>query len=132
MGIVEQARLDIQQILGNSNDFGVSLTLFAPTSPVTELTIVGTIKKHHTMYHEYGMPARSKANTVNATCTVSMLTLDENNYPYLNAEHRADFKGHKVSWIDSTGNEILYAVNQFYPDYQTGSVTLELGYYGTN
>jgi hypothetical protein len=132
MGIVEQARLDIQQILGNSNDFGVSLTLFAPTSPVTELTIVGTIKKHHTVFDELGVPTRSKANTVNASCTVSMLTLDENNYPYLNANHRADFKGHKVSWADSTGNTIMYVVEQWFPDYQTGSVSFELTYYGTN
>lgn len=128
MGIIEQARLDMQQILGNSNDFGVSLTLLAPTSPVTTLEIVGTVKKHHIRFDEIGMPVRTSGNTVNATVTVSMLTLDEAEYPYLTAAKRADFKGHKVSWIDSTGNDVTYIVNQWYPDYLTGSVSLELAY----
>jgi hypothetical protein len=130
MGLFEQIQADIKSILENTSDFGVPITLTANDSPATVVNVKGTIKKHHTVYDDMGMPARTKGNTVNATCSVSMLSLNAVSYPYLNAEGRVSFKNHKATWSDATGNSIEYIVKEWYPDYQTAMIALELAFNG--
>lgn len=131
MGLIEQVRLDVQSIRGNPNDFGQLLTLIAPTSPETVINIYGTARKNHTQMDEFGLKVRSKGNTIYASCTVSMLTLNENNYPYRDSEEKTTFKGHRVNWTDISG-EYNYEVNEWEPNENAGEVVLKLGFYGTD
>jgi hypothetical protein len=128
MGLVEQIQRDIQSIRGNKSDFGVDITLTAPTSPLTVAVITGTTKKHHTIMDEMGMPARNKANVINATCTVPTLSLDAVDYPYRTAGNRVSFKNHIVSWAD-IATTWTYKVEEWYPNEQTGEIVLILGFY---
>lgn len=136
MGLIEQIQKDIQGITSNTNDFGVPLTFEAPTSPVTIVTVAGTVKKHHLTFDEFGAPIRGKANVLNATCSVSALTLNAATYPYTITDAdgvvKAYFKGHKVTWADVSGVPQTYIIDQWYPDDQTGMIVLILGEYGTN
>lgn len=128
MGLFEQIQRDIKSIVTNLNDFGVPIILTAPTIPITTVTVAGTIKKHHLTYDEFGnVKASINANVTNATCSVSALTLNAENYPYRNAENLVTFKGHKATWTDVSGLPITYAVNQWFPDAQTGMIVLILG-----
>jgi len=132
MGLVGQIQKDIQSIRGNPAGFGVSVLFEAPTSPVATATIYCTTKKHHTVFDEFGQQVRNKANTLNASVTVSTLSLNDANYPYRNNDARISFKGHYVTWADVTGTPIKYAVNEWLPNEQTGEIVLILGLYGTN
>lgn len=119
---------DIQSILNNKADFAIDIVLTAPTSPVTVITTQGTVKKHHTTMDELGMPARTKGNTINATCTVSTVSLDAASYPYRNSEERVSFLNHIVLWVDISGTW-TYKVEEWLPDEVTGNIVLILGFY---
>ena len=77
---------------------------------------------------ELGNMVRGKGNAINATLTVSALTLDALNYPYRDSEGRVTFKNHKVVWADINA-EYTYLVNEWYPDEITGNISLQLGFY---
>ena len=129
MGLTEQIQQDLLAITTNANDFGISLTFTAPTSPVTVVTTTGTAKRHHLEFDEMGMV---KGNALNATCTVSELALRALSYPVRNIDGKVTFKDHLVAWTDVTGSPITYIVNEWYPDETTGLIVLILGEYGSN
>ncbi len=129
MSLTTQIQQDALDITTNLNDFGVSLTFTAPTSPIMVITVGGTIKKHHTDLDELG---QVRGNSLNASCTVSELALNAVNYPVRNANGQVTFKGHLVSWTDITGSEIKYAINEWHPDNKTGLIVLILGNYAAN
>lgn len=126
MGLIAQIQSDIQSIRTNTNDFAVSITLTATDSPATSVTTAATVRKHHTQMNELGIPARNKGNTIQASCTVSTLALDELNYPYRNNGDRVTFKNHKVSFSDIAGNW-NYKVEEWYPNEMLGEIVLILG-----
>lgn len=126
MGLMDTIAQDIKSILTNTNDFGVNITLYAPTSPQKVVTVGGTVKKHHLTFDENGMV---KGNVKNATCTVSELSLNAANYPVRNANGEVTFEGHRVSWSDVNGTAITYAVNEWWPDERLGVLVLILGDY---
>ena len=128
MGLIQTIQRDIQRVLGNTTEFAQSVTLIAPTSPITSVTTTGTVKKHHTVTDELGNKVRARGNTINATLTVSTLTLNALNYPYRDSNGRVTFKGHKVAWTDVNA-EYVYLVNEWYPDEVTGNISLELAFY---
>lgn len=127
MGLIDQIRLDVREILSNSNDFAVDIKLTAPTSPATILLTKGTIKKHHTVYDETGVPVRAMGNTINVTCTVSTLNLDDANYPYRLDTGRVSMKNHKVQFSDVSG-DYTYLVEEWLPNELTGNIVLILVY----
>jgi len=129
MGLTEQIQQDLLAITTNANDFGVSLTFTAPTSPVIVVTTTGTAKRHHLEFDEMGMV---KGNSLNATCTISELALRALSYPVRNTNGDVTFKGHLVTWTDITGSAITYAINEWFPDETTGLIVLILGDYGAN
>ena len=132
MGLVEQIQRDIQSIRSNKSDFGIDITLTAPTSPLTVAVITGTAKKHHTTMDELGLPVRNKGNVINATVTVPTLSLIAANYPYRTDADRVSFKNHLVSWSDVSGTW-NYEVKEWYPNELYGEIVLILGFYnGSN
>lgn len=129
MGLEDIIRNDILAIRTNTNDFGTAITFQAPTSPVTTATIVGKVNKHHLVFDAMGMV---KANVLNGSVSVSMLSLTAASYPFRNSEGRVTFKGHMVTWTDVTGLPQTYVIEEWYPDEVTGLLTLILGEYGAN
>ena len=125
MGINEQIQQDLLQILTNPNELEV-IILTAPTSPLTVLSTFGTSKHHHTDFNELGMVS---GNRDNATCTVSILALQNANYPFL-TKGVCDFRNHLVTLIDSLGTN-YYEVSEWYPDEGQGLIVLKLDDYSS-
>lgn len=125
MGLMEQIKADIYQIVTNSNDFGVTLTFVAPTAET--ITVVGTAKKHRIQYDEYGVP-KTGTNTKNVSCSVAVDSLT--GYPYRNGEGEIDLAGHLVTWTDAMTVPIQYQVSEWYPDETVGLIVIILGEYG--
>lgn len=123
MGILDQARLDMQQITGNSSDFGVSISFTAPTSETA--TVIGFHTKHHMAYTEEG----ERINHKTASIAVAEKLLTDEGYPTRNAAGEIDFSGHLVSVVDSTGNSKDYICEQWFPDEALGLIVLILGGY---
>lgn len=123
MGILDQARLDMQQITGNTSDFGVSISFTAPTSETA--TVVGFHTKHHMAYTEEG----ERINHKTASVAVSETALTDLNYPTRNASDEVNFEGHLVSVPDSTGSVKQYVCEQYFPDEALGLIVLILGDY---
>lgn len=123
MGLLDQARLDMQQITSNSADFGVSISFTAPTSETA--TVIGFHTKHHLAYTEDG----EKINHKTASIAVSETLLTDENYPTRNASDEVHFEGHLISVSDSTGSTKNYVCQQWFPDEALGLIVLILGDY---
>ncbi len=129
MGLNDQIRNDILSITTNTNEFGVPITFTAPTSPTTVRTVNGTIKKHRLEFDEFGQP---KENVKSTTCSVSILAFNNASYPARNNDGVIDFTDHLAAFADVSGIATTYAVNQWFPDEQTGLIVFILGDYGTD
>lgn len=123
MGIIAQARLDINDIVTNANDFGVTLVFEAPTSPVTIKTIIGTGKHISLKFDELGMV---QGRGSNATCTVTEAALIAASYPYKDGNGNITFERHKVTMTDATATGV-YMVDTWTPDKTLGLIVLEMG-----
>ena len=120
MNLTDQARLDLQQITGNGNDFGVDITLTAPTAET--ITVKGLNTKHHTGFALDGV----RVNTKTASVAVAEAFLVAP-YPVRNANGEVAMLNHKVDVKDSTGNLKNYIVRECFPDEELGLIVLILG-----
>lgn len=128
MGLVAQAQADILNITTNLNDFGVSILFTNPnTSPSSAATVVGIIKKHRLEFDEFGQP---KENVKSTTCSVSELEFNAKSYTIRNVDTVIDFNKHLAAFADVSGIVTTYAINQWFPDEQTGLIVFILGEYG--
>lgn len=126
MGLIEQAKRDLEQITGNTNEFGVPMTLIAPNS--TTLAIVGIHAKHHTGFDEQGFPVNSKI----ASIAISEKQLTDASYPVRDANGEVNLRRHKVRAYDSTGIENEYMIDEFFPDETIGLIVCILKDYEQN
>ena len=125
MGLIEQAKKDIEQITSNSNDFGVTMLFEAPGGE--KATVNGLHSKHHMAYDTDG----NMVNSQNAHVSVSEKFLTDAGYPGRNLNGEVTHKDHKVTVKDSTGVEKVYSIREWYPDETIGLITCILGIYGT-
>lgn len=123
MGLLEQARLDMQQITGNSSEFGVSMTFTAPDS--STCTVVGFHTKHHMAYNDIG----EQINHKKASVAISEIQFTENSYPCRNSDGEIYLENHLVSVVDSTGLSKNYVCEQWFPDEALGLLVIILGDY---
>ncbi len=123
MGLIEQIRTDLNTIITNANDFGVTLVLEATDSPVSTATITGTGRHISLKFDELGMV---QAIGSNATCTVSETSLIAAGYPYKNTNGDIDFRRHKVTMNDATRTGV-YMVQSWIPNENLGIISLVLG-----
>lgn len=127
MGLIDQAKKDIEQITSNSNEFGVSMTFTAPTSKTA--TVTGLHKKHHLgIDPEKGVAV----NTKTASVSVSEKFLADAGYPVRNGNGVVDLKKHLVAVKDSTGTTETYIIEQWFPDETIGLIVCTLGTYAEN
>lgn len=120
MGLIEQARLDIQRIVSDSNGFGQEITLTAPDSTV--LVLYGLHKKIWLGVDTEG----NVISTKTATVTISDKDLIAGAYPYRNTNNEVTLVGHQVSVKDITGNDCLYSIQSVHPDETVGVVVCYL------
>ena len=123
MGLIAQIQQDIKQITSNADEFGVTLSFVSPDGD--EATITGLATKHHFSIDTEGRPVNAK----NAHCSFSEELLTEVGYPVRNSRDEVSLKGHKVSWMDSTGKQCEYVIEEWYPDETIGLIVCILGDY---
>jgi hypothetical protein len=116
MGLIELIQKDIQKITSNSKEFGVTLTLKAPTYEIA--VIKGLHTKHHLGVDTEGNTVNSK----NARASFSEKFLIDAGYPVRNKAGEVDFKNHLLSAADSTGVVKQYIIQQWFPDETIGLI----------
>lgn len=121
VGLIDQAKADIKQITGNSDEFGIELLFEAPTSETA--TVIGLHTKHHLGVDTDG----NRVNSKNAHISISEELLTELNYPVRDSSGEVNLKNHKVTAKDSTGNPATYVIREWYPNETIGLITCILG-----
>jgi hypothetical protein len=117
MGLIDQAKKDIERITSNAREFGVSMLFLAPTSETA--TISGLHTKHHLGIDQDGNMINSKTSKI----SVSEKFLTDSGYPVRNVAGEVDLRGHKVTVKDSTGSDCTYVIRQWFPDETIGLIT---------
>lgn len=121
MGLIDQAKQDIQNITSNQDEFGKEMTLTAPDGSTA--TVTGIHTKHHLAVDTDGRPVNSK----NAHISVSEYFLDLQDYPVRNDSGEVDLKNHRVTVKDSTGEDKTYLIQEWFPNETIGLITCILG-----
>lgn len=117
MGLLDQIRQDIKSIVENGDEYGVEITMTAPTSEIAVFN--GLHSKHHFAIDGEGNQVSSK----NSHVSFSEATLTELNYPIRNANGEVDLLRHRVDVKDSTGLVKNYIVGTWFPDETVGLIT---------
>lgn len=121
MGLIAQAKADIEQITGNTDDFAVSMTFIAPD--LSTATVQGLFTKHHLAIDTEGNPV----NVRNAHASVSEKQFIDAGYTVRNSSGEVSMKDHKVTVSDSTGTASTYVIREWYPDETIGLLVFILG-----
>lgn len=121
MGLIDQAKIDMKDIITDIDGFGVAMSFTAPTAQTAAIT--GLHTKHHLSFNSDGIAVNSK----NAHCSFAEKSLTELNYPFRNAKGEVYLKGHRVNIKDSTGITKLYVIREFFPNETIGMITCILG-----
>ncbi len=124
MGIAAQAILDMQQISGDSNGFGVPITITSPASQTASFN--GFSTKHHLALNEMGQAVSAK--------TASVFFSEGNlptGYSIRNTDQEIDLKNYLVDVADSTGIIKHYKASSWFPEEKLGGVVIILEDYTT-
>jgi len=125
MSILDQARLDLEQISGNLNDFGVSITITPIDTEIDPVTVPGFNTKHYTGFNLDGV----RVSTKTASVAISENQFVNIGFVIRNANNEVEMKNFLVSVFDSTGFTRNYIVRESYPDESLGLIVLILGDY---
>ena len=120
MGLRDLAKSDWEDFTSDPEGFGASIAFLAPTAE--EVTIIGLATKHHIGIDEDD----HLVNTKNTHISFSEKLLTDLGYP-VRKNKEVDLKGHKVTWTDSSGNEVTYIIEQWFPDETMGVILCILG-----
>lgn len=120
MGLIDRIKADAKRFSSDANGFGINISFTAPSAETA--TIVGLATKHHLSVGTDGLPVNSK----NAHISFSEDLLTAASYP-VRTSGEVNLKGHKVSWIDSTGVAKNYVIEQWFPDETVGFIVCILG-----
>lgn len=121
MSLIDLCKSNWQRFTSDTNGFGVAITITSPLNDVVEL--VGLATKHHIGIDTDG----NLVNTKNAHVSFAEKLLTDAAYPVRNASGEVNLKGHKISYIDSTGNSKNYVIREWFPDETVGMITCILG-----
>lgn len=121
MGLIEQAKADIEQITSDVNDFAVPMT-WTDTNNVSA-EVYGLFTKHHLAVDADGNPTNSR----NAHVSVAEQKFIDAGITVRNGANQVNLKGHKVTVKDSTGIDHTYTIRQWFPDETIGLIVCILG-----
>ena len=124
MNLEDRARLDMQQIVGNSNDFGVEINVVNPTDASTA-DVIGFHTKHYTGFDIDGVMVNSKT----ASVAIAEQQFIDAGFPIRNANGDVDLNDTLINVKDSTGIIKNYVIVRAYPDENLGLLVLILGDY---
>lgn len=127
MGLLAQAKKDIEQITSNLDGWAAVLRFTSPTDE--EVTINGLHTKH---WIQTDPDTGRMINTKNAHISFSEQFMIDEAYVIRDASGEVNLSGHKVHVIDSTGFEKDYIIREWFPDETIGLIVCILGDYGTN
>lgn len=122
MGLLDQARIDLEQISGNTNDFGVEITI---NKDNVDYVVTGFHTKHHTGYDTDGVRISTKIASVG----FSEKKLTDLGCTVRNAKDEVLLNKSLVNVKDSTGDVKSYICRESYPDEALGFIILILGDY---
>ncbi len=125
MGLIDQAKADIETITSNLNEFAKVMTFTSPTPPGQTAIINGLHTKHHLGVNTDG----TEVNAENAHVAVSEKALTDKGYTVRNSDGEIDLKDHKVTVKDSTGTDITYVIREWYQNETIGLIVCILGDY---
>lgn len=114
MGLIDQAKKDIEDITANVNDWAVEFTMTAPTSET--VTAAGVHIKINLGVDTDGLSVNSKK----AHISISEKYLTAANYPVRNSSGEVNILGHRLDVKDSTGTVKNYTISQCFPDETIG------------
>ena len=115
MGLIAQAKADIERITSDLSGFGVAIELIAPN---------GTIGNVVGLHTKIGLGVDTDGNMVHSTkAHVSFSESLLPDYPIRNTKGKVDLKGHKINVADSTGIVKNYIMQSYFPDETIGLIS---------
>lgn len=125
MGLLDQAREDWKAITSDTEGFGSSIKLIAPTGEIAEFTNLHF--KINLGIDEIGL----RVNAKKAHISFSESQVYDSNPAYVlrNAQGEVNMAKHRVVVADSTGLDKNYVVSECFPDESLGVIVLILGDY---
>jgi hypothetical protein len=121
MGLIDQIREDVKQIVSDANGFAVPATFVAPTSETIDINVL--FSKHHTSLDTDGRKVSSR----NASLSLAESLMV--GYPVRDNTGEVNLKRHIVTVADSTGVDKTYEIINWYPDETLGLIVCILGDY---
>jgi hypothetical protein len=125
MNLMQQAKADVESILGNTSEFAMELTFIAPNS--TELTTTGQFFDRTAVFSE----GETDLSTKHVVIHVSEKPFTDADYP-MRIDGVISFKNHLVRCTYADGRIITFKVFDTQPDESINMITLQLQTYGTN
>lgn len=126
MGLMERAKQDVQQILGNKNEFALDLVFFAPTGETFQ-----TVGHFFDRTIQYNIDDSSIAgNTV--VVHVSEQPFIDFGYPLRDSNGLISIHNHLVTGTYADGQTKKFKVFSFDPDYSINLITIYLSHYADN
>lgn len=123
MGLVEQARKDIQRITEDVNGFGQQIVLVSPLGVVAP--VIG-------LHRKINMGVDTEGNIVNSRqsyVSITEATLNDAGYPFRNATGEVFLANHLCYAKDTTGIVKCYEIKSWTPDEHTGIIPIFLEVY---
>jgi len=118
MGLIDIVKRDVADILGNSDQFGVTVVL---TNGTDTATLTGTTSSHFLKVDpDTGLPMRGR----NVHVTVSMSAMTDADYPFRDGNNDVALVNHRV-----TVQGVQLIVREVWPDETFGLVVMVLGDY---
>lgn len=133
MGLIAQAKADIERITSSLNEWAVPITFVVPGSAF-DLTFdetlntdkMVTLKGLHTKHHLGITEDQRRVNTKNASVTIAEKFLTDIGYP-VRVNGEVQMRDHKVFVKDSTGTVCFYVIREWFPDETVGLIVFILG-----
>lgn len=125
MGLIDIANEAINRITTDTDGWGVDISLIAPDNTV--LDTAGTHAKHHLSYDSEG----NRVNYKSAHISVSEAEFINSGYPYRDSANEVNMEGHRCIVKDSTGQDVEYAIREWYPDETIGLIVMIIGDYAS-
>ncbi len=121
--VLDMAREDLIEITSDGG-FQTDVTVITQDQ-VTTVEVPAIAMKHHMAFDSEGQKMNSKQPHV----SISESTLIDAGYPVRDGNNDVSMIGHVVKYVDSSGVEGLYTVNENYPDETLGLIVLILSRY---
>jgi len=122
MSLTERAKMDMQSITSNLNDWGVAATFTDLAGEIADVTVIHT--RHNTAYDPEGVTVNVPSASI-AVSDVKVLTANSS-YSYLNSSGEITYLGHSVLVKNAAGVIKNYVVSENYPDEKLGMTILIL------